>query len=325
MTISKSKCFSYRFRRYLSLLLTGWCCLNFFYVQAQRDSVYYDGRQPVTLTPVVIRNNLNIENFIQHIKKDTSFYKAFKNLRVMNYTAQNSIFIFDKQEELSASLQSTTHQFFSKGCRWMKVLDEKTTGDFYDRHQQYNYYTASLYASLFFTKDTICGETNIIGDRPFEVRGKSGIDKHKEQLKLLFFNPGMPVSGVPFIGNKVAIFEDPMNSYYDFEIDMEIKNGTYCYVFKVNPRADISKSEYSRLVINRMITWFDPDSWQVLAREYDLSYKAGIYEFDVRMEAVLSVMQKTVVPTLLRYNGYWKVIGKKRENASFTATLYGFE
>ncbi len=38
----------------------------------------------------------------------------------------------------------------------MEVIEEKTTGNFYDRKGDYNYYTAELYANLFFTKGTVC-------------------------------------------------------------------------------------------------------------------------------------------------------------------------
>jgi hypothetical protein len=305
--------------------LTVLGCLFFLSTSAQKDSTFQLDNKSITLTPAVIYSNLNVDAFIQHIKKDTSFYKAFKNLRIAEYTSSNSVFIFDKGDEVQASLNSKTQQFTKNGCRWMKVLEEKTTGDFYDRKREYNYYTASLYAGLFFTKDTVCGETNIIGKEPFSVKDKSGIEKHKEQLKLLFFNPGMPISGIPFIGNKVSIFEPPMDDLYDFIIDLETKNGLFCYVFKIIPRQDLTRGERSKLVIDQMITWFDPNDWQIVARNYDLSYKAGIYEFDVKMEAVLSKINGVVYPTILRYNGNWKVIGKKRENASFTATLYDFK
>lgn len=300
-------------------------CLFFLSVQAQKDSTLKVDNKVVTLTQAVVYSNLNVAAFIDFIKKDTSFYKAFKNLRIANYKSNNSIFIFDKKSKIKASLNSTTQQFASNGCRWMNTITENTTGNFYDKKGNYNYYTADLYANLFFTVDTICGETNIIGNESFNVKNKSGMDKHKEQLKQLFFNPGMPISGIPFIGNKISIFEPPYDDYYDFLIDMESKNGLLCYVFKITPRENLTASEKSKLVIDQMTTWFDPNGWQIVARNYDLSYNAGVYSFDVQMEAVLSKINGLVYPTVLRYIGNWKVVGKKREDASFTATLVDFK
>ena len=34
----------------------------------------------------------------------------------------------------------------------MEVINETVTGDFYEKDSSYNYYTAELYAGLFFTK-----------------------------------------------------------------------------------------------------------------------------------------------------------------------------
>ena len=69
------------------------------------------------------------------------------------------------------------------------------TGDFYDKDRDYNYYTAELYASLFFTKGQVCGETNIVSGLQRNVKSKKGIEKHKEQLKMLFFDPGKKIPG----------------------------------------------------------------------------------------------------------------------------------
>jgi hypothetical protein len=44
----------------------------------------------------------------------------------------------------------------------MEKIKETVTGDFYENDSSYNYYTAELYASLFFTKEQVCGETNIV-------------------------------------------------------------------------------------------------------------------------------------------------------------------
>ena len=104
----------------------------------------------------------------------------------------------------------------------MQVLQEEVTGDFYTPEKQYNYYTAQMYAGLFFASDTICGETNIVAGTNFDLKNKSGLEKHKEQLKMLFFNPGKKVPGIPFIGNKIALFDEDVAQYYDFSIDFFI-------------------------------------------------------------------------------------------------------
>ena len=278
----------------------------------------------ITLKEVVVRNNLNIASFIDRIKSDTSFYKAFLNLRILGYTTLNDIRMLDKRGEIEASLQSRSRQSVKNGCRWMQVLEEKTTGDIRDRLGNWNYYTAEMYAGLFFAKDTLCGETNMVNGTAFTNKSKSGIEKHKEQLKMLFFNPGSKIPGIPFIGEKIALFDDEVAERYDFIIDMAPLNGELCYIFKIVPRADLSEDERNKIVINEMTTWFGVDNWEIVARNYDLNYKAGIYDFAVTMEVQLTHFKGYLVPGLIRYNGNWHVIFKKRESGIFTATLFDF-
>lgn len=293
------------------------------YASAQDTSVNFE-RKAVTLKEVVVRSNLNVPAFIQRVKDDTSFHKAFLNLKVLGYTSLNDIRMLDKKNNTKASLASRTLQNTKDGCRWMKVLEEEHTGDIYDKKGTFNYYTAQMYSSIFFAWDTICGETNIVAGTKFTTQGKSGIEKHKEQLKILFFNPGSRIPGLPFIGNKVALFDENVSSLYDFVIDMEEFKGELCYVFRMIPLTSLKPSEKAKVVINEMITWFDTRTWEIRGRNYDLSYRAGVYDFDVHIEVEMTNFENLIVPKVMRYNGNWDVVFKKRERGIFTATLFDF-
>jgi hypothetical protein len=74
-----------------------------------------------------------------------------------------------------------------------------------------------------------------------------------------------------------------------------------------------------------MVTRMDMKSLEVMGRNYSLSYKAGVYDFDVSMEVEMTRFKGWIVPKILRYKGNWDVIFKKRENAVFTATLFDFQ
>lgn len=277
------------------------------------------------LSEVVVRSGLSIPEFIVQVKSDTSFYKAFRNLRVLGFTALNDIRMTDKKGKLKASLQSRTRQLVKNGCRSMLTLEEQTSGDMYDSDHNFNYYTAQLYASLFFTKEPVCGETNIVKGVELKAGGKSGLAKHKEQLKMLFFNPGKKIPGIPFIGDRIAIFEEPAMNLYDFAVDMGEHLGQRCYIFTVKTRSNLSGAEKDDVVINSMTTWFDYKTLEIVAREYDLSYNAGVYDFSVQMEVRMTHFGELLVPALIRYNGNWDVLLKKRERGIFTATLFDFE
>jgi hypothetical protein len=289
--------------------------------QQKKDTTLTVGEKTITLSEVVLNNKLNIPAFINRIKNDTSFYKAFRNLHILEFTAINDIRMNDSNGETKATLHSKTKQLRSNNCRTMKTLEEQTTGDFYDDNHNYNYYTAQMYASLFFTRDTVCGENNIVLDSDFSTSGKSGMEKHKEQLKMLFFNPGKKINGLPFISNKTGIFDDDMTDKYDMNIDFDTYNNTNCYIFKQT----VKPNSKDAVVIDEMTTWFNEKTYEVMARNYSLSYKAGVYDFKVQMEVVLTTFGTYLVPSLLRYTGNWKAIFKPRERGVFTATLFDFK
>jgi hypothetical protein len=275
-----------------------------------------------TLSEVVVRNNFNYKTLLAQIKEDTTFYKAFRNLRILGFTSYNDIQMKDKKGAVKASLFSKTRQNHKDGCRTMDVLEEKVFGDFYDKKNNYNYTTPELYAGLFFTKGKICGENNIVKGRAMNLGDKSGMEKHKEQLKMLFFNPGKKIPGIPLIGNKLDLYDDEAHKLYDYKLDIVEFHGVPAYTFSIMPKEDKVKSD--RVVVDQMVTWFDMKTLEVLARNYSLSYKAGIYDFDVSMEVEMTKFDGLTVPKILRYRGDWDAIFKKRERGIFTATLFDF-
>jgi len=293
-------------------------------VQAQEDSLDNERlAKMVSLSEVIIRTDLNVARFINQVKNDTTFYKAFRNLHVIGFTSWNDIRIRDKKGVTQAAMMSKTRQLRAAGCRTMEVLSESSSGDFYNDDHQYNYYTAELYAGLFFTNGKICGETNVVKGVDFSPRGQSGMAKHKQQLKMLFFNPGKKIPGIPFIGDKIDIFDPDRAELYDFTIDYGDYEGQSCYVFTIKAKTDLGGKK-DKVVIDNMVTWFSTRTMEVMARNYDMSYNAGVYDFDVHMEVEMTKVGELLVPKLLRYIGNWDVAFKKRERGVFTATLFDF-
>lgn len=298
--------------------------LNICY--AQDDSLDNERlAKMINLSEVVVRSDVNIPRFIKQVKEDTTFYKAFRTLHILGFTSLNDIRIVDKNGKQKAGMQSKTKQLRLDNCRTMETLLEQTQGDFYDDDRNYNYYTAELYAGLFFTKGKICNENNIVAGVSFDAKGKKGMEKNKEQLKMLVFNPGKKIPGIPFIGNKINIFDPDVAEYYDFSIDYADYEGHSCYLFSIKAKEDLSGSEKDKIVIDELITWFDIKTMEVMARNYHLSYNAGVYDFDVQMEVQMTKFNDHLVPKVLRYKGNWDVVFKNRERGIFTATLFDFE
>src|SRR5690349_10079689 len=164
----------------------------------QKDSFIVEGKDTTiiidkgtfTLKPVIVRNHMDYESLLRRIQNDTSFYKAFRNLHVVEFSSYNNIRMLDKKENVQASYYSKTTQHRDNGCRTTETLEQKTTGDFLKENGDFNYMTGEMYAAIFLTKGKTCGEDNVVAGHEFSTAGKNGTEKHKEQLKMLFFNPG---------------------------------------------------------------------------------------------------------------------------------------
>jgi hypothetical protein len=291
-------------------------------VHAQ-DTAFKDDGVSFTLSDAIVRNHFDYKAILQRIKEDTSFYKAFKTLRTIGYSSYNHIEMKDKQGKMVASLDSKTRQNHIGNCRTMDVLEERITGDIRKSDGTYNYTTPSLYASLFFTKGQVCGETNIVAGKKRVISG-SGIEKAKEQLKMLFFNPGKKIAGIPFVGNKLDLYDEAAHELYEYKLDYVEYHGQLVYVFEVKPKEDLGFFSKNDVVVDQMTTWFNPKTLEVLGRNYSLSYKAGVYDFNVAMEVEMTYFNGQLVPRTLRYKGNWDVLLKKREIGLFTATLFDF-
>ena len=137
---------------------------------------------------------------------------------------------------------------------------------------------------------------------------------------MLFFNPGRKINGLPFVSDKTEIFSKSMADKYDMNIDYRNFNTIPCYVFTVKAK----DNKKSNVVIDEMTTWFNEKTFEIVARNYSISYDAGVYDFNVDMEVQMTKAGDLLVPSVLRYNGNWKVIFKKREHGIFTATLFDF-
>ncbi|CAL1520013.1 hypothetical protein [Chitinophaga sp. MM2321] len=298
------------------------CLLQLQPLTAQ-DTARYKG-MTVNLDEVIVaakRIGFDVNSFIKRVEDDTTFYRAFKNLHIIGFNADNDIRILDKKGAVQASLKSLTHQNVNGRCRTMQVKDEKVTGDFYTRKGDYNYYTAELYGNLFFTKGTVCVDAS--GETPENAGGS--LARHKAQLKQLIFNPGKPIRGVPIVGSKVAIFSNDVIRFYDFSITAEnYVDGTPCYVFSAKTKPGLNRIDRADVVIDELITYFNKENFEIVGRTYALSYKTMLFDFNVKMNVQMTKQFGLLIPALVTYNGTWDVPFKKRETAVFVAKFYDF-
>ncbi len=260
------------------------------------------------------RQGFDVDDFIRMVRKDESFYKAFKNLHRITFEFENDLYFFDKKGNIKASYKSHTRQTSDGDCRQMEVLDEKVIGKFYKRKKKHRYYTALLYEKVFFTEGTICESAeNGIHQR----KRKKGIAKHIAELEKLIFSPGEKAN-VPLIGNKTAIFDKKMQAYYDYSIQSDLyKNEIDAYVFTAQVKPEFLKKKKNKTVIKHLRTYFDKTTFNVIARTYQLAYDGAFFDFDVKMHIELKKEKDLYFPEIIQYDGNWDVVGKKRERGRF--------
>ncbi|MBC8173027.1 MAG: hypothetical protein H7X71_03890 [Chitinophagales bacterium] len=269
----------------------------------------------LTLDSVVItasKIGFDVNAFIRLVQDDTTFYQAFQNLRLTEYTSDTHIRLYDKKQRVSATYEGIASQQVDQNCRWMQFTKEHATGDFYD-DSDLEYYTAKMFAYIFLYKDTICS-----GNKASAPSYDKKIEARKDQLKIMMFDPGKPVQGVPFIKNKTAVFDFDVMKHYDFFITSEYYLNTDCYVFSFRLNGESKKKD---VVVQEMKTWFDKKDFQIIARTYDLQYDAGVYDFNVQMDVRLETKNGIYIPTYIKYTGTWDIPGKPRERGDVTVRI----
>ncbi len=267
------------------------------------------------------KQGFDTKDFIHLVRIDSSFLEAFHNLRFANYRSTNEFTYFDKKQRVRATYLDTIQQTVEQNCRTMSFLSVKDDGNYFKKRKtrKYNYFTSDMHDRLFYTHKRTCDNPN-----PNLVStGSSRLEKYVFELKKLIFRPGEPAN-VPFIGDKTSIFTEPMILFYNFNIKSERFNDKVdCYVFEAVVKPEFENK--NKVVIKQLKTFFDKSTFQVIGRDYQLQYSAGLYQFDVRMIIELLQIDEKYYPSSIQYEGFWNVPIKKREASQFTLQFFDFQ
>ena len=290
----------------------------FISVQAQEDQVV----KSVQLDEVVIKasneGRFDKEDFIKKVREDTSFYQAFKNLRLYNYTYDGRLKVKTKDGNEKAELERKAKQHVQNGQRWVEIIDEKKKGKLQSRDGEYKYFTAAMFHYVFFPPDTAGVET--AGE---ENMGSNMQQRFYQKLKYLMFNPGSKIEGVPFVGHRLAVFDEGLRPYYDYFVSYgNCPSGGDCYIF--TSKVKDSAEEESKPVIRELISYFDVETGKIMYRSYTMNLKSLLYDFDVKMEVNLKPFKDTTVPTSVVYSGWWNIPFKKAEYVDFDLQFYNY-
>ena len=280
----------------------------------------------VFLDSVVVvaeKSGFDVADFIELVRTDQTFYRAFKNLRSSNYKFNCEMEFYDKKGRQKATYWGKHQQYFREDCRYLETLEESHTGNFYkSRKNKHKYYTGRLYEYLFAERDTICGESHELSTEQSE--DLKGMAKHKAELKKLIFNPGQK-SDVAFIGKKTELFDPDLLKYYNLSIESGNYNTIPCYIFNATLKPEYRERKFNKTVIKELKTFFEKGNLQVLARDYRLAHRKALYQFDVTMHIELITAGSRYVPGKITYDGFWDIPAKTQETGTFTLNFWDFQ
>lgn len=296
-------------------------------VEAQRIKRFNpDTVLTVTLdTAINIKaQRLSVETFINEIIRDTSFYEAFRNMKKYSFTAENRVFTYNKRDKVEGKIfRRIFHN--NDGPYKMQFLAKQDSGKLYKKNGKYQLYTVEMFDYIFMN----AYNSDFVPSSAPSVGGKKGgsNESYKDKLKTLIFSPGKPIKGVPFIGNKTAIFTANMRQYYEYSFfSSTYLDSIPVYKFRVRVKPGLSNWTEDGLMIKELTTIFDKRNFQILGRYVDMKYDNLAFEFDVQMNIELGYFGKDeeLLPTKISYQGNWDIPMKQEERASFLILHKGY-
>ena len=286
---------------------------------SQEDEKIYNSIQLDTLT-IFAQNEFDTKTFIQRIKDDTTFYQAFKNLRYYPHKAMGDLWVYNKREKEKATEKISVTQHLAEPYMWQDRKTISSSGKLRTKKGKYRFTTAEIYYDIFFPSDTIPVSTEIPNVKEESI-GKSKKSKYIHDLKLMMFNPGEDISGVPIVGKKMSIFDNDMIEFYDYKVSIINFNGMECYQFSCIAKPE--RKEY-KTVIKYLTTVFNKETMAVLNRQYSMRYKSILFQFDVKIDVKNEMKNGIIIPLSISYTGYWDIPFKTQEKIAFTITNSGY-
>jgi len=297
----------------------------FTHVTAQTDTI----TNVYQLGDLVIHGNakgLNLEGFMQQVKEDTSFLHAFLNMRYFPHAVKSGLMVRNKGENEVATLYRQGQLLRTGPNAELRIDSTNETGKLRSRNGDMRYLTAELYDDLFWPQGQWKADNSIAA---YERAGRGGgrIEKYKDQLKKFMFNPGQEIASVPFIGDKLALFDPEMIPYYDFSIATEHRNGHSCWLFSAVAKDSLNgkRADDDATVIKTMHTWFDQSTMQVIARDYRIAHASLLLDFDISIQVDNTVVAGELLPTFVNYDGDWDIPFHKREIVRFWLAMEGWK
>jgi len=288
-----------------------------FTVSAQTDP--YEGLMEAiwldSMTITAKKMGFDVNNFIDMVREDTSFYQAFKNLRIISHEASHNQEFFNEKGKTIDFYSAKTQLIPAGNCKEIKYISKDKSKTYIKKNGERTYLTAKLYERVFLPSGKICANTTT---ESTNSKKEGIIDYYYGELKRFIFQPG-DKANIPLIGNKTALFSEKMRKYYKYGIESKnYSDGTPCYVFTIKVKDEYSEKKSGRTVVKFMETYFSRKDFQVMGREYEVEYPGPFFSFNIQVNVNLDYLgNKQYLPQIVSYSGEWDIPGRKKEIGKF--------
>ncbi|MEO6850906.1 MAG: hypothetical protein ABI203_03650, partial [Mucilaginibacter sp.] len=171
---------------------------------------------PDTIRTIVIdsavdirSHRLNAQDFIDAMLADTSFYKAFQDMRKYAFVAENRIYTYNKKNKVDGKIYRKLRHSNTGSKHNIEYLAKRDSGNIYKSNGKYELYTVEMFDYIFMNPN------NSDFVKADAVVGKD--ESYKGKLKTLIFTPGRKVKGIPFISSKTEVFSPEFKQFYFYQ------------------------------------------------------------------------------------------------------------
>ncbi len=264
-----------------------------------------------------VSSGFSVEDFVDMVKSDTSFYQGFKNLRYYAHQYSSELEIYDVKNNSIGFLFRQGNYEVNNNKLVVKVDSSYNDGKIYNRRGKYRHYTPEFFDYIFFPEDTV--EVSKYSSKDKSTDGESTNERNERDAKVIIFNPGsVEVEKSGSKKEKLAVFDESMQKYYDYIISKKTYKDTLeCYAFLCRMKSDLTEDDLDEVLIRELVSYFDRNTFNVVYRKYVMQYDYWLIELNVTVDVEMGYTKDKLIPTYINYSGFWDIPFSKPEVADF--------
>ena len=283
---------------------------------------FFEVRSQDTLIPVILlddiviseeKNGFSVTDFIEYVKRDTTFYMGFKHLRYYSHDFDSELIIKNSNGFFIGSIKKKGIYHSNGKNAWIVYDTIVNIGKILKRNGNYKFYTPEAFDEVFFHKDSIDISLTISSS---ENREQS---QNMRDAKTIGFSIGTDniERSNAGLSKKLAIFDIEMQQYYDYIIGETNYRDRECYTFTIKVKDNLTNKSLKKILIRNITSYFDKENFNVIYREYKFGYNSLALKLDMDIFVEMDYVNNKHLPVEIYYKGFWNVLFLKSEFAEF--------